>query len=159
MSEPTSTHFLFDSPSVFTSSARKWLYLGIGWAGFGLGVVGAVLPIMPALPFFIVSAWGFSRSSPELESWLMQHPLVGPSLVRFRRYRVVPTTFKALSIGMMVVGFAGGFVIPGVPLWARLVQAGLIVASSIILLQFPSHEPPARDLTPRASASESSESS
>lgn len=109
--------------------------------GFGLGVVGAILPVMPAMPFFLASAWGFSKSSPELEAWLMKHPLVGPSLVRFRRHRVVPTSFKVVSIGSMAIGFALSLALSGVPLWARLTQAGLIVVGSAFLLQFPSREP------------------
>jgi uncharacterized protein len=133
--------FLVDHLTVHASSARRWLLLGVGWVGFTLGVIGVLLPVMPAMPFFLVSAWGFSKSSPALETWLMKHPLVGPSLDRFRRHRVVPMSFKLVSVGSMLAAFSVSFALPGVPLWARVTQGTLIALGSVFLLQFPSKEP------------------
>jgi uncharacterized protein len=141
VSEPTSTSYFFESFPVQGSSLRRWFYLGVGWTGFALGVVGAVLPIAPAMPFFLASAWGFSKSSPELEAWLLRHPWVGPGLARFRRHRVLPRTFKLISVGSMVLGFAFSLAIPAVPLWARWMQAAFVVIGSAFVLQFPSRVP------------------
>lgn len=123
------------------SSARRWLFLGTGWVGFTLGVVGVLLPVMPAMPFFFLSVWGFSKSSPELERWLLRHPMVGPSLLRFRRYRFVPLSLKVASVGSMVVALGLSFAFMDLPFWAKVTQAALVFLGSVFLLQFPSRLP------------------
>jgi len=123
------------------AGARRWLFLGAGWTGFALGVVGLVLPVMPALPFFLASAWSFSKSSPELEAWILEHPWVGPGLRRFRDHRVVPRLVKVVSIGSMwgALGLAVAFT--PLPAWALATQGALVAAGSLLLLTFPSREP------------------
>jgi uncharacterized membrane protein YbaN (DUF454 family) len=60
---------------------RRRLWVGAGLVCVGLGVVGAILPLMPSTVFFIAAAACFSRSSPRLHAWLLRLPVAGP-LVR-----------------------------------------------------------------------------
>lgn len=45
------------------------LWAGAGFASFGLGALGAVLPILPTTPFLLVAAFCFARSSEKLNTW------------------------------------------------------------------------------------------
>ena len=44
----------------------------------GLGVLGILLPGLPATPFLLVAAYCFARSFPALHRWLVTHRWFGP---------------------------------------------------------------------------------
>src|SRR6188508_3125718 len=63
--------------------ARR-LYLIAGFACLGLAVIGAILPLMPTTVFVILAAYCFARSNPALERRLIEHPVFGEHIVRWR---------------------------------------------------------------------------
>ena len=62
---------------------RTLFFLG-GWASLGLGTLGIFLPLLPTVPFVILAAFCFARSSPALERRLGEHPRFGPHIVAWR---------------------------------------------------------------------------
>lgn len=78
-------------------AATRWIYWLLGWLFFGLGIAGAFLPVLPTTPFMLLALWGFSRSSPRLERWLLAHRTFGPSLRAWRAHRVVPWRAKIIA--------------------------------------------------------------
>ena len=71
-------------PGVGGRAARLG-WLAMGWICVALGIIGALLPLMPTTIFLILAAGCFARSSPRLEAWLLDHPRVGPTLRAWRR--------------------------------------------------------------------------
>ncbi len=53
---------------------KKHAYLLLGWTNVGLGIIGAILPVMPTTVFLLIAAWAFSKSSPRWHRWLREHP-------------------------------------------------------------------------------------
>ena len=62
----------------------RWLYLIAGCLALALGIAGAILPLLPTVPFIILAAFCFARSSPRLERQLLEHPHLGPHIHRWR---------------------------------------------------------------------------
>ena len=50
-------------------SIKKILYIVIGCISVGLGTVGAVTPFLPSVPFLLLAAFCFARSSERLNTW------------------------------------------------------------------------------------------
>jgi uncharacterized membrane protein YbaN (DUF454 family) len=111
-----------------------WRLLAV--ASLLLGVVGLILPVVPTVPFLLVSAWAAGNGWPWLEERLLAHPHCGPIIKRWRARRAIPRMGKWwATIGMtgsaaglaffapiplgFVLGIAGTMLIIGVWIWSR----------------------------------------
>jgi len=111
-------------PSV--NGPGRWVYLAIGWGSFGVGVIGAFLPVLPTTPFMIIALWAFSNSSPKLRNWLYTHRIFGKPLQRWNEHRVIPPSAKIASIGAMSVSLTTMVFFTETP-WTVLLATGLIM--------------------------------
>jgi len=114
------------------------VYLVLGFSFVLLGVVGAVLPVLPTTPFLILAAACFSRSSPRFEAWLLTHPTFGPYIRQWRERGVIPRRAKAFAVTGSSVGFAIFLLSarPSLPL--ALLVGALIVFGMAYVLTRPS---------------------
>jgi uncharacterized membrane protein YbaN (DUF454 family) len=85
---------------------HRFVWLGFGWFFFGVGLLGAFLPVLPTTPFMILALWAFSNSSERLRHWLYTHRIFGPSLQRWHEHRVIPAGAKLASTGAMAASVA-----------------------------------------------------
>jgi uncharacterized protein len=81
-----------------------WLLLGM--ACVGLGVIGAIVPLMPTTIFLILAAGCFTRSSPRLEAKLLDHPRFGPVIRSWREEGAIPRRGKQAACTGIAVGYA-----------------------------------------------------
>jgi uncharacterized membrane protein YbaN (DUF454 family) len=110
---------------------KRSLYLGAGLTSLSLGLVGAVLPIMPTVPFLLLAAFCFARSNPVWEQKLLDHPTYGPSLRQWRDRRAIARPAKIGAIGAMSVGAVVTWFTLGFP-WVFLSLAVLVLAGGWI---------------------------
>jgi uncharacterized protein len=123
------------------SAGGRLLYFALGWFFFGLGVLGAILPVLPTTPFMLLAAWGFSRSSPRFERWLLEHRWFGPGIRRWRAHRVVPLRIKRISYATMLVTFALSLASGRLSWWALTGQAALMAYGAWFIGRLPSKVP------------------
>jgi uncharacterized membrane protein YbaN (DUF454 family) len=107
----------------------RWLWFCLGWLMVALGVIGALLPVMPTTIFLILAVGCFARSSPRFERKLLEHPRYGPALRAWREQGAVSRTGKAFAAGGMAFGFAM-FCWGARPSWPLLVGVGVFFAAS-----------------------------
>ena len=79
----------------------KALYFAAGLFFVLLGLVGIVIPGLPTTIFMILAAACFFRSSTKMYDWVINHPLFGESVLRFRSGKGIPIKAKYTSIIMM----------------------------------------------------------
>ncbi len=87
------------------SAAKRWLYLSLGVLMVLLGIIGAILPVMPTTIFIILAAWFFARSSPKFEARLLASPRFGPMIVKWRERGAIPPRAKLYASLGMIVGY------------------------------------------------------
>jgi uncharacterized membrane protein YbaN (DUF454 family) len=104
---------------------KRRLYLVAGLASVGLGTVGIFLPILPTVPFMILAAFCFARSSPALEARLMNHPRYGPQLVAWREKGIVSRRAKLSATAAFAASIVVGFLALSLP-WS-LIPASVAV--------------------------------
>ncbi len=93
----------------------RWLWAGIGLLTLALGMVGAFLPILPTVPFLLLSAFCFARSSERLYNWLLSHPLFGPPIQDWRRNGAIRRRAKFLATASIAAAFIVPFALKVAP--------------------------------------------
>jgi len=94
-----------------------------------LALIGAVLPVLPTVPFLLLAAAAASRGWPWLDERLMSHARYGPTIRRWRERRAVPRAAKAwATLGM--TGSSVGVWLSPLPQWVRvLVPVAMFVVA------------------------------
>lgn len=119
------------------TGAGRMFWRAAGFLFLVLGLVGAVLPLMPTTIFLILAAGCFARSSPRMEAWLMNHPRFGPVLTAWRATGAIPRQAKIYAVLGMTGGWAV-FVLAARPtLWLAGLVAGVMVACAAWVVSRP----------------------
>lgn len=66
-----------------------------------MGVIGIALPVLPTVPFILLAAWAASKGWPELEAYLLNHPVYGPPIRQWREHGAVSSRAKVLACTML----------------------------------------------------------
>lgn len=111
----------------------RTLYFIAGMLSLGLGIIGAVLPLLPTTVFVILAAFCFSRSSKRFHQMLLNNKLFGPMIAQWEAHGVIPLKAKCLASTMMLVMVSYPLFFKQLPIWAVIgVIATVVIALSYI---------------------------
>lgn len=91
---------------------KKAFFVVLGCLSLGLGAVGAVLPILPTVPFLMLAAFCFAKSSEKLHNWFISTKLYKKNLESFvqgkgmtmkTKIRIMITVTILMSIGFIMM--------------------------------------------------------
>ncbi len=120
----------------------RWLLISLAVISLFLGVVGLFLPVLPTVPFILLSAWAAARSSPRLLAWLEGHRAFGPMLTEWRRGGVVRRRAKwAATLTMSGSALIMLWTLP--KRWMALVVIGVMACVLVWLWRRPEKLPDA----------------
>lgn len=101
---------------------QVWYVLGL--VALFLGILGIALPVLPTVPFLLLAAAAFARSSPRLEQRILNHPTYGPPVRAWREHGAISRLAKIWAT-LAMVGGVGFSLFAGLPLWAVGMQAAI----------------------------------
>ncbi len=111
----------------------KPLYNLAGITCVGLGFAGLFLPLVPTTPFLLLAAFCFSRGSPALHRWLIEHPTMGPIIRDWNEHRVIRPRVKWMA-AIMITVLIGATVVFSSAAWPIKALSALIGTGVIVML-------------------------
>ena len=106
---------------------KKILYLLLGFVGLGLGALGVVLPVLPTVPFLMLAAFCFARSSERVDRWFKGTKLYQENLKDFVAGKGMTAKTKVRIMVTVSLLMAGALVAMGV----KGVVVGCVVLSIV----------------------------
>ncbi|MFD1160232.1 YbaN family protein [Roseovarius aestuarii] len=75
----------------------RLLWVTLGLLSLGLGIIGIAVPLLPTVPFVLLAAFCFARSSERLHNWLLTHPRFGPVIEDWNQNGAISPRIKRIS--------------------------------------------------------------
>jgi uncharacterized membrane protein YbaN (DUF454 family) len=120
------------------STLRRWLLIAAGTVAVGLGILGIILPGMPATVFFLIAAACYTRSSDRLYRWLVSRPWAQKPLQQIEHYQrtgALPLRVKLIAMGAAWSSFALMALVPTqAPWFVKWIVLALAVACTAFML-------------------------
>ena len=95
---------------------KKIVYMILGCVSVGVGAIGAIFPMLPTVPFLMLAAFSFARSSEKLHNWFIGTKLyrdnladfvAGRGMTKSAKVRIMITVTLLMSVGFVMMGLKG----------------------------------------------------
>lgn len=110
---------------------KQIIFLIIGCLSLALGCVGIVLPILPTVPFFLLTVFCFANSSQKLHDWFIGTQIYKKHLESFVQKKGMMVRTKATILTSVTALMAVGFVL--------MLRKGIIVPCVILAVVWVCH--------------------
>ena len=111
-----------------------WAILGI--ISLGLGIAGTLLPLLPTVPFLLLAAFFFARSSERLHLWLLKHPKFGSAIQDWQERKAISKRAKIAASVSMIASLTLTFFL-AVPTKIIALQAAILAAVALFIWTRP----------------------
>jgi uncharacterized membrane protein YbaN (DUF454 family) len=128
------------------SDLLRWVLVCCGWLSITAGVVGIFLPLVPTVPFLLLAAACFARSSDRFHRWLLEHAYLGPLISDYLNYGGIPQRARRIAISMVWVSFpTSAFFFVHVT-WLKILLLAIAAGITLYLVQLPTIPPVNKEL-------------
>ena len=110
---------------------KQIIFLIIGCLSLALGCVGIVLPILPTVPFFLLTVSCFANSSQKLHDWFIRTQMYKKHLESFVQKKGMTVRTKATILTSVTALMAVGFVL--------MLRKGIIVPCVVLAVVWVCH--------------------
>ena len=90
---------------------KKAFFIALGCVSLALGTIGIVLPILPTVPFYLLTAFCFANSSERLHHWFIHTTVYKKYIGSYFRRRGMTKKAKCLLIGTVTAIMVPGFIL------------------------------------------------
>lgn len=90
---------------------KKAFFIALGCVSLALGTIGIVLPILPTVPFYLLTAFCFANSSERLHDWFIHTAVYKKYIGSYFRRRGMTKKAKCLLIGTVTAIMVPGFIL------------------------------------------------
>lgn len=115
----------------------RTLWFICGMLSFVAGLIGVVLPILPTVPFMLLAAFCFARSSERAYNWLINHPRLGPPIKDWQENGAIRMPAKIGATVCIVASPVVTYMLD-VPVWAFSSQIVILLCVLIFIWSRPS---------------------
>ena len=110
---------------------KRIIFTVIGCVSLGIGCVGAVLPIIPTVPFFLLTVFCFANSSVKLHNWFVNTKMYKKQLDSFVKKKGMTVKTKVTILTLITAIMLLGFIL--------MMLKGIIIPSIILALVWLFH--------------------
>ncbi|MBQ8603652.1 MAG: YbaN family protein [Oscillospiraceae bacterium] len=91
---------------------KKSVFVVVGCISLALGTLGIVLPLLPTVPLYLLTAYCFARSSERLHTWFINTDLYKNNLESYvkgegmtvkTKVRIMATVTAMMSVGFIMM--------------------------------------------------------
>lgn len=112
--------------------AVKHIWFLLGYLSVLLGGIGIFLPLLPTVPFLLLAAFFFAKSSEKAHQWLVHHKTLGPPIRDWNEKGAIRPPAKVAATACIILAFLSALVF-GAPYWALGIQV-LILAGVMLFI-------------------------
>lgn len=118
-------------------TVKRVIFLIAGCLCLGLGCIGIVLPILPTVPFFLLTVFFFANSSQKLHDWFISTNMYKKHLDSFVKKKGMTVRTKTTILGsvtlLMSIGF---FVMARKDIWVPCIILAIVWVCHVIYFVF-----------------------
>jgi hypothetical protein len=113
------------------------LYRTLGTFFFALGTLGIGVPLLPTVPFWILAAIFFTRSSPELRDRIYNHPRFGRQVQDFVEYGAISRRGKVYAVLGITLGVSFSVWLAPPPQWVLALLVVIVIGAVSYVISRP----------------------
>lgn len=112
------------------------IWLTLGSLSVVAGFAGIFLPVLPTVPFLLLAAFLFGKSSKTAHDWLISHKAFGPAIRDWQQSGAISRKSKFLSAVSMLAVLAISILL-NIPVLIVLIQVVILLAVSYFIWTRP----------------------
>lgn len=112
----------------------KSIYIILGTISLLLGIIGIIIPGLPATPFMLLTAWLYLRGSDKLYHRLLKNKYMGKYIDDFRSGKGMTMLFKLGSLLLMVIMVSISCTYFLEAYWLKLLVIGSALLGAIVMM-------------------------